>query len=183
MQSRGSSRYTPRLRLLFDLLGENVAFRTYQFSVDTTAGNFADALGNAHITLHQCVQIFCLEDQEARAGQCSHVGRTACAPQHGDLAEEMAHSEPRTLVRQFDLDLAGGDEIHRVARLAAAHDHRAGLDLLGPQQPHDVGDFIGGKTRKQRDPRHHSPSDNEVAAVNFLGEGIGHDADGERDHD
>jgi len=77
----------PRLRLLFDLLGENVAFRTYQFSVDTTAGNFADALGNAHITLHQCVQIFCLEDQEARAGQCSHVGRTACAPQHGDLAD------------------------------------------------------------------------------------------------
>jgi hypothetical protein len=52
---------------------------------------------------------------------------------HGDLAEEMAHSEPRTLVWQFDLDLAGSDEIHRVSRLAAARDDRAGLNLLGPQ--------------------------------------------------
>ena len=55
----------------------------------------------------------------------------------------MADAEAGVLVRQLDLDLAGGDEIHRTAGLAAPHDDAARLDRLGPQQPHDVGDLAG----------------------------------------
>jgi hypothetical protein len=60
--------------------------------------------------------------------------------------------------------------------LAAADDHGPGFDLPRSQQSHNIGNFIGGKTREQRDPRHHAPGDDKITAVVFLRERIGNDA-------
>ena len=54
--------------------------------------------------------------------------------------------------------------------VAAPHDERAGLNLLCPQEPHDVGDLNRTQFAEQRHPRHHRPGDDEVAAMDLLGE-------------
>src|SRR5262249_57287192 len=99
------------------------------------------------------------------------------------FTEEMAHAQSHPFVRQLDLYLAGGDEIHRVAGFAAAHDDSARLGLLRPQEPHDVGDLVGGELGEQGHPPDHSPGHDKVAAMNFLRKSIGDDANGQRHHD
>ncbi len=71
-----------------------------------------------------------VEHQQADARNCRHVGGTPRIAQHRDLAEEMPDVEPDPLVGELDLDLTGGNEIHRMRRVPAAHDQAAGLDLL-----------------------------------------------------
>ena len=59
----------------------------------------------------------------------------------------------------------------------------AGFRHLRAQQLHDVGDGGGVELGKQRHARDHAPGDDEVAAVDLLGESGGDDADRQRDHD
>ena len=63
-------------------------------------------------------------------------------------------------------------------RFAAPRDKRAGFDLLGAQQTHDVGNIAGLQLREQRHARDHAPGDDKVSAMDVLGEGGGDDADG-----
>ena len=90
--------------------------------------------------------------------------------------------EPHLLMRQLDLDLARGDEIHRGGRVAAPHQDFAGLDGLRPQQPHDVGDLGCSEMGEQRHPRQHAPGDHEIAPLHLVGKRGRDDRDRQRDH-
>ena len=58
-----------------------------------------------------------------------------------------------------------------------------GSTQLRAQKLHDVGDLDGVELGEQRHPRDHAPGDDEIAAVDLLGKGVGDDADRQRDHD
>jgi hypothetical protein len=66
--------------------------------------------------------------------------------------------------------------------LAAARDQRAGRHGLRAQIAHDLGDGWRVEQPKQRHARHHSPGDDEFAAVNFLRKGGGDNADRQAEH-
>ena len=171
-----------RQRLL-DLLRHDVALGRDDLAADARLHHVLDARGNARIALHQRMQVRRCEHQEIAAGERDRRGRAMRAAQHRHLAEELPGAQPQPLLLERHLDLAGGDEIHRMRRVAGAHDRLAGLRHLRAQQFHDVGDFRGVELGEQRHPRDHPPGDDEVAAVNLLGEGGGDDADRQRDHD
>ncbi len=64
---------------------------------------------------------------------------------------------------------------------ATPRNHRAGLDLLGSQQPHDVCNFPRIELGEQGDTRHHAPGNDEIAPMDFIGEGRRDDTDRQRD--
>jgi len=104
--------------------------------------------------------------------------------------EDQARHDAAKVLRQIDEEtkLQAERRVRNIlsvcmGRLAATHQHLAGLDLLGAQQLHDVGDLARVQFRKQRHARHHVPGDDEVPPVDLLGEGGRDDADRQRDHD
>src|SRR5262249_49080775 len=115
---------------VLDLLDHNVAAGRNDVAADPAAHDLADPFGDARLAFHQGMQIVGVEHQEPRARGRNDGGGSSRAPQHRDLAKEMTGPEPDALLLELDLDLAGGDEIHRMRRLAAARDDGAGLDLL-----------------------------------------------------
>ena len=130
----------------------------------------------------QGVKILGVEHQQPGLARRGHRAAAFCLMQQRDLAEERAVREPHLLVRQRDLDLAGGDEIHRRGRIAPPHQYLALLDGARPQQPHDVGDLGCREMREQRHPRQHAPGDDEIAPLHLLGKGGRDDRDRQRDH-
>ena len=95
----------------------------------------------------------------------------------------MTGAEPNALLLELDFHFSFRDEIHGMGELAASGDHVTGFDLLRVQQPHDVGDFGCLEFREQGHAGDHSPGDDEVATMDFLGERGCDNADGQRDHD
>ena len=91
-----------------------------------------------------------VEPQQIGPGDCRHGRGPAGPAQQRHLTEELADTEPDVLLfaLDLDLDLAGGDEIHRTRCVAGPHHHFPGLDDLCPQQFHNVRDFRGIKLRE-----------------------------------
>src|SRR5437764_15359825 len=75
-----------------------------------------------------------IEHQEL-AGLARHYGGCAWTSRHqGDLTEELAGAEDQRLRLDLDRHLALGDEVHAVARLAAAGHEGAGRHIVpGPE--------------------------------------------------
>ena len=73
------------------------------------------------------------------------------------------------LAGQFDLDLAGGDEIHAVALLALADDHGARRQLHRSQHVGDVGDRGRAERREERHLADGFPRLEEIVAAGLGG--------------
>src|SRR5215470_6569675 len=129
-----------RLRL-FELFDDKIA--------QPRANDFPDMLRDARFPLHEHMQVLGIEHEQACPRERSNRRGSARAAQRRDLAEEMTGAEPNALVLELDLHFASRDEIHGMSGLAALGDDVSGLDLLGAQEPHDVGDIGGLKLGEQ----------------------------------
>ena len=99
---------------------------------------------------HQQAKIHEIEHQEPRHLGGRDIGAAHIVAEQRHLAEERAFAERHFLAGQFDLGLAGGDEIHAVALLALADDHGARRQVHGSQHMRDVGDRGRAEVSKER---------------------------------
>lgn len=108
------------------------------------------------------------------------AARQAVEQRH--LAEEAALAELHGVARQADLDLAFGDEEHRIARLVAAHHDDARRVVAHAQLAHDLRERDRAKLGEHRHLGHLIPDAEIFAAAFFLGEAGGEDTGHERQH-
>src|SRR5262249_57150141 len=95
-------------------LDHEVALGRDDIASDPAANNLANALGDPRLAFHQGMEVVGVQHQEAGSRDRGNGGRAPRAAQRRHLAEEVASAEPDTLVLERDLDLAGGDAIHRM---------------------------------------------------------------------
>ena len=133
--------------------------------------------------LDQGVKILRVEHEQPGLARRRHRAAALGPVQQRDLAEERAVGKPDALARQFDLDLAGGDEIHRGGGIAPPHQDFALLDGPGPQQPHDVGDLGRAERCENSGTRASMPQvTTKSRRLHLVGKGGRDDRDRQRDH-
>src|SRR6476646_8553021 len=130
---------------LLKFFADHVALGRDDIAPDPTAYDLANALRNARLAIHKGVEVVGVQHQQTRPRDSGNRPRAPGPAQRRDLAEEMAGTKPNALALELDLHFARRDEVHRMCRVATPCDNHSGLDLLGAQQSHDVGDVAGMK--------------------------------------
>src|SRR5476649_57906 len=85
------------------------------------------------------VEVAGVEDEQGGRKRRDDGGAARQTVEQGHLAEEAALAEPYRVARQPHLDLALGEEEHRIAGFVAAHDHDPRRVMTDAKLAHDLG--------------------------------------------
>ena len=115
---------------VFELFNDKIALARDDVAAQPGASHLPDVLRDTRFPLHKHVQIAGIEHEQACSREGNNGRGSARPTQHRDLAEEMADAKTDVLAVEIDVDLAAGDEVHRMSVVAAANDDFACLDRL-----------------------------------------------------
>ena len=113
------------VRGLCDFVRRQIALLGFRGIREPGLGDLVDMRGKRRHPGDQRVEVLGIERQQSGLAGGHHGAAAFGSVQQRDFTEEGAVREPDALARQFDLDFACGDEIHRRGGVAAPHQNFA----------------------------------------------------------